>query len=121
MCFEQLHDSQQRGELLLIAGGMCHWHLRRDGQLTIREILSNRPGAGTAMLETLRRTPGATRIVAKCPADLPANAWYARRGFIVTATEQSKTGREINVWTLDLSASPSSAAQSSPSCSLCGG
>lgn len=102
MCFEQLHDSQQRGELLLIEGGMCHWHLRRDGQLTIREILSTRPGAGTQMLNTLRQTPGATCIVAKCPADLLANAWYQRRGFVLAATEQSHSGRSINVWALSL-------------------
>lgn len=113
MCFEQLHDSQKRGELLLVEGGMCHWHLRRDGQLTIREILSNHPGAGSRMLAALKRTPSATRIVAKCPADLAANAWYARRDFTCTATEQSKTGRKINVWTLDLSGLPLS-AQSSP-------
>lgn len=108
MCFEQLHDSQQRGELLLIDGGMCHWHLRRDGQLTIREILSIKAGAGSAMLDALKQVDGAHRIVAKCPADLAANQWYARRGFTRTATEQSKTGRGINVWTyyLDSSSSP---------------
>lgn len=102
MCFEQLHDSQCRGELLLIDGGMCHWHLRRDGQLTIREILSNKPGAGVAMLDTLKATLGAANIVAKCPADLPANEWYQRRGFSLNATEHSKTGREINVWKLSM-------------------
>ena len=54
MCFEQLHESSNRNELILIDGGMCHWHLRRDGQLTIREIISTRPGAGSTMLDTLR-------------------------------------------------------------------
>ena len=44
MIFETLYESAQRGELLLVNGGMCHWHLRRDGQLTIREIISTRPG-----------------------------------------------------------------------------
>ena len=102
MCFEQLHDSQQKGELLLIDGGMCHWHLRRDGQLTIREILSNKPGAGATMLAALKHTTGAQCIVAKCPADLQSNEWYQRRGFALHATEHSKTGREINVWKLSL-------------------
>lgn len=105
MCFEQLHDSQQRGELLLIDGGMCHWHLRRDGQLTIREILSTRPGAGQAMLATLKQVPGAQRIVAKCPSDLAANLWYARNSFALDHVELSKRGRGINVWRLNLSAS----------------
>jgi hypothetical protein len=71
MIFETLHESAQRGELLSVDGGMCHWHLRRDGQLTIREIISTKPGAGQAMLAELMSKP-AQSIFAKCPADLPA-------------------------------------------------
>lgn len=102
MIFETLHESAQRGELLLIDGGFCHWHLRRDGQLTIREIISTRPGAGAQMLETLKRTPGAISLLAKCPANLPANAWYARRGFICEGEETTRTGRRLNLWRLQL-------------------
>lgn len=102
MIFETLHESAKRGELLLIDGGFCHWHLRRDGQLTIREIISIRPGAGSAMLEILKRQPAAS-IFAKCPADLPANDWYVRRGFILEATEATKGGRLLNHWRLNLS------------------
>ena len=98
MIFETLYESSRRGELLLIDGGFCHWHLRRDGQLTIREIISTKPGAGSAMLEQLKRTPGAVCIVAKCPADLAANQWYERRGFTCIATEAAKSGRRINTW-----------------------
>ena len=103
MCFEKLHESSQRGELLLIDDGMCHWHLRRDGQLTIREIISTQHGAGSAMLEILKKTPGAICIVAKCPVDLASNEWYAKRGFALSHTEQAKSGRSINVWRLQLS------------------
>jgi hypothetical protein len=102
MIFETLHESAQRGELLLVDGGMCHWHLRRDGQLTIREIISTRPGAGGEMLARLKATPGASSLFAKCPADLAANEWYARRGFVLEATETTKSGRELNHWRLIL-------------------
>jgi hypothetical protein len=102
MCFENLYESSERGELLLVDGAMCHWHLRRDGQLTIREIISQKPGAGSAMLETLRRTPNAVCIVAKCPVDLASNEWYVRRGFELSLTEQAKSGRIINVWKLSI-------------------
>lgn len=102
MCFEQLHESSKRGELLLVDGGMCHWHLRRDGQLTIREIIATKPGAGTQMLDLPRVVASASCIVAKCPADLSANSWYARKGFFLAATETAKSGRPINVWRLDL-------------------
>jgi hypothetical protein len=102
MCFEQLHESSKRGELLLVDGGMCHYHLRRDGQLTIREIISLAPGAGGAMLDKLKQTPGAQFILAKCPVDLDSNTWYQRRGFVLSRVEQAKSGRKINVWHLEL-------------------
>jgi len=100
--FETLYESAQRGELLLVDGGMCHWHLRRDKQLTIREIIATRRGAGSEMLATLRQTPGADSIFAKCPAGLAANNWYERRGFVREGTETTRTGRELKLWRLEL-------------------
>lgn len=102
MIFETLYESAQRGELLLVQGGMCHWHLRRDGQLTIREIISTRPGAGSEMLAQLIRTPGASSLFAKCPVDLPANGWYSRRGFRCEGQETTPSGRRLNLWRLPL-------------------
>lgn len=99
MIFQSLWESAQRGELLLIDGGMCNWHLRRDGQITIHEIIATRPGAGSEMLARLLQVP-ATAIVAKCPADLASNAWYAKKGFECVATEQTRTGKAVNVWRL---------------------
>lgn len=102
MIFDALYASAQRGELLLIDGGFCHWHLRRDGQLTIREIISTRPGAGSEMLFRLMETPGATSIFAKCPIDLPANAWYRKMGFVVDGSETTRAGRALLCWRLYL-------------------
>jgi hypothetical protein len=102
MIFETLFESAQRGELLLINGGLCHWHLRRDKQLTIREIISTSPGAGSKMLECLKSTPGANNIFAKCPADLKANNWYQRRGFTFEGIETTRSGRELKLWRLPL-------------------
>lgn len=101
MIFETLHESSKRGELLLIAGGFCHWHLRRDGQLTIREIISTRAGAGSEMLDCLKRK-GAMSLFAKCPVELEANDWYIRRGFTREGEEVTKTGRVLNLWRLVL-------------------
>jgi hypothetical protein len=98
VCFEHLYASARRGELILVDGGMCRYHLRRDGQLTIHEILSLRPGAGMAMLDRLTAAPNARFLLAKCPQDLPANTWYARRGFVRTAEEITSSGRRLNVW-----------------------
>ena len=104
MIFETLWESAQRGELLLVDGGMCHWHLRRDGQLTIREIISTRPGAGRQMLAYLLAVPGASSLFAKCPAELEANAWYERNGFIDEGTEHTKSGRRLRLWRRSMAA-----------------
>lgn len=66
-------ESFRRKELLLIDGGMCRWHLRRNGQITIREIFATKKGAGSHLLERLRYTIGASSIFAKCPSDLESN------------------------------------------------
>lgn len=105
MIFETLHESAQKGELILIDGGYLRYHLRRDKTITIHEILSLKPGAGRAMLAMLvqrGRCAGATMIRAKCPADLAANGWYSRMGFAVGGTEDTPSGRKLNLWHLSL-------------------
>lgn len=98
MIFETLYESSQRNELLLIDGGFCHWHLRRDGIVTIREIIATRKGAGGQMLGHIKTLNHGCPIQAKCPSDLPSNAWYERRGFVLVGTETTKTGRAVNLW-----------------------
>lgn len=102
MIFEALWGAVQREELLLLDGGFCHWHLRKDGQLTIREIISTRRGAGSEMLEKLKAVENATSIFAKCPATLDANGWYLNRGFVCEGMEKTRTGKELLLWRLQL-------------------
>jgi GNAT superfamily N-acetyltransferase len=107
MLFESLNESADNDELIILYGGMCRFHLRRDGQLTIREILvlpgmrGYRIGARMLQQLKLKRLEGARCIVARCPADLPANGWYARMGFVESSRLVSKAGREIIAWRLD--------------------
>lgn len=109
MIFETLHESNERGELLIIERGMCHFHVRRDGQLTIREIIVQKDhqgrGVGRLMVNLLRRkarAAGATSLFAKCPVDLPANGWYEAMGFALEGTETTPSGRRLNLWRLTL-------------------
>jgi hypothetical protein len=99
MIFESLHASANAGELLLIDGGYCRWHLRRDGVITIYEIIRTRPGAGSEMLNQLRALGKPIQL--KCPQDLPANAWYRRRGFRHAGIETTRSGRMLNIWRLE--------------------
>ncbi len=101
MIFETLHESSKRDELLLIDGGFCHWHLRQNGQLTIREIISTKPGSGSKILSILK-TKNAHSIFAKCPEDLEANNWYEKKGFVLEGIETTKSGRKLKLWRLFL-------------------
>lgn len=101
MIFETLWDSSKKGELILIENGFCHFHLRKDGQLTIREIISQQKGCGKQMLDILiSKNP--KFIFAKCPADLESNGWYKKMGFVLVGNEISKNGRTINHWKLNV-------------------
>jgi len=106
MIFESLMKSASQGELILVDGGFCHWHLRRDGQITIREIIVlpeyQKQGVGTMILEQLKQITNATSIFAKCPIDMNANLWYATRGFIDEGIETTKSGRQLRLWRLQL-------------------
>lgn len=106
MIFEALFEASENDELMLVDGGMCHWHLRNDGQITIKEIISTRKGAGSEMLNRLLHNPQATSIFAKCPIDLPANEWYKKRGFVLEGSEITKSQRVLNLWRLSTDVAP---------------
>lgn len=105
MIFEALNDAADNGELLLWGNGMCHFHRRKDGVLTIREILvlshARGMGIGSRMLSHLEGL-GAKAIVARCPANLPANGWWGNRGFHKVGEQTTRTGRRVIVWRKEL-------------------
>ncbi len=101
MIFEALSEAAARGELLLMDCGMCHFHRRRDGIVTIREIIvlpyRRRWGIGRYLVE--RAGAGANTVQARCPADLTdANAFWAALGFKLAGQESARSGRTINLW-----------------------
>jgi len=106
MIFERLWESAKRNELILVDGGLCHWHLRTDGQITVREMIvlpdRQRQGIGSRMLYMLRQQTQASNIYLKCPSDLAANGWYEHKGFKFAGEETSATGRRMTCWRLDL-------------------
>lgn len=102
MCFNALYEASKKNELLLIDGGFCNFHIKRDGTLTIYEIISTRPGAGSQLLEQLKKFP-VQYLLAKCPAELPSNKWYAKRGFHLVRVEYTRVSKKpLNVWCLNL-------------------
>lgn len=104
MIFEILNESAERGELILVNGGLCHYHIRRDGQLTIREIIvipeEQGKGIGKSILDSLLKME-CSSIFAKCPADLISNGWYERMGFEKEGVSETRSGKVINHWRLE--------------------
>lgn len=104
MIFQALCESAERGELILTWGGILRYHQRRDGTVTILEILTipefrGKHFVGLKMLVELTKRVGADKpLVAKCPVDLEANQWYKKRGFVLERIETIRTGKKVNVW-----------------------
>lgn len=96
MCFNITFDAYKKGEVIMIEGGFCRFHLRRDGQLTIHEIFSNKPGSGKKLLSILMEKDFKF-IIAKCPSYLESNKWYEKNGFYLLAQEKTNNGM-LNVW-----------------------
>jgi len=87
-------ESHHGGASLTRQGGGS---ARRDGQITIYEIISSKKGNGTKILDFLKGIHGGKCIVAKCPDYLSANEWYKRKGFVLKDKEKN-----LNVWCLEL-------------------
>lgn len=107
MVFEILHEAAINNELLLVDGGLCHWHFNKRAQrIVIYEIISIRRGAGSLMLSQLIQIADkhkAHQILAKCPADLISNEWYEKKGFKkIETVSVGKRGRFANVWVFSI-------------------
>ncbi len=94
MCFNITFDAYKKDEIIMIDGGFCRYHIRKDGQLTIHEIFSNKKGSGKKILSLLLEKD-CRFILAKCPKNLPANYWYERNGFFLNGVENNGM---LNVW-----------------------
>lgn len=93
MIFSALWESAKKEELLLIEGGYCRFHIRRDGVLKIYEIISTKKGAGTQLLQLLQEK--GRDIEAKCPKEYESNKWYQKKGF-----QLQKQDDRFNTWVL---------------------
>lgn len=101
-----LSDAQRRGELYVVranqgACGFCHFHLRRDGWVTVYEVCVHARwrgmGAGRLLIDAVR---GVGPVGLKCPVDQAANDFYAHLGFQHGGTERGKR-RRLNLWRID--------------------
>lgn len=106
MIVQLLNTSNNRGELMLVDGGMCRFHVRSDGKITIRDIIVSRAhqrqGIGRRMIATLiRQHPHAFEMRLECPADWEANTFFSRIGFERVRAIQWANGCVTNVWVMN--------------------
>lgn len=97
MIFVALNEAAERGELILVDGGLCRFHRRRDGVVVIREIIvvpeKRRQRIAVGMIaEVIRRCPDAV-IIARCPVEYDANDFWPLAGFRLRETADGN-----NVW-----------------------
>lgn len=105
MILAMLKGADEKGELILIDGGFCRYHIRKDGQLTIYDIyvLENKRGKGIGR-EMLKRLEGlpVDSLFARCPVEYASNSWWKHMGFVMEGREETRGGTLLNLWRKEL-------------------
>lgn len=100
MIFAALDEAATKGQLILVNGGMCRWHRRRDGVVVIREIIVlpelRRRGIARGMVATIRQCQVGLPVEAKCPQAYTSNAFWSGLGFRLVECDG-----KVNRWRLD--------------------
>jgi GNAT superfamily N-acetyltransferase len=115
--FVALSEAADRGELLLVNGGLMRCHRRRDGVVVVHEIIVlpgwRRRGVGRQMVNEIRHAYPNAVIRAVCPAEYEANEFWKALGFVIA--EYKKPGkRQLVVWEFRPSATAPTATPTSP-------
>jgi GNAT superfamily N-acetyltransferase len=92
-----------------IVGAALGNHCVRKPQTTLYELAVlpeyRRQGIATDLIGRLARDSPHDKLVAKCPASLPANEFYDAQGWALIDQEDGKN-RALNVWEYQIDASP---------------
>ena len=100
-----LESSELKGELEVIPDiGFCHFHHRKDSQVTIYEIavLEDRQKEGWGRILFYRVLASAiehkkSKIVVKCPVHLESNGFYQSLGFKLIKVDPGRK-RRLNIY-----------------------
>ena len=84
-----------------VVGALLGNHCVRKAQSTVYEVAvapdHRREGVGSELVDRFAADSPHGKLVAKCPAPLPANEFYAATGWTRTDREEGKE-RALNVW-----------------------
>lgn len=92
-----------------VAGALLGNHCVRKPQSTVYELAvrpeHRRQGIATELVKRFAAESPHEKLVAKCPAELPANDFYAGTGWAKTDEEPGKNKR-LNVWEYSIADNP---------------
>lgn len=101
-----LYVERRSGE---VVGAALANHCVRKPQTTLYELAVlpeyRRQGIATELIDKLARESPHNKVIAKCPAELPANEFYRTTGWEQIGSEDGKN-RELNVWEYSIPESP---------------
>lgn len=99
---KDLYTEERDGETI---GAALVNHCVRKPQTTLYELAVlpdyRREGIATSLIDKVARTSPHDKIIAKSPANLPANDFYKDTGWQLVDAEDGKN-RELNVWQYDI-------------------
>lgn len=88
-----------------VVGALLGNHCVRKPQSTVYEVAvlpeHRREGLGETLVDRFAADSPHETLVAKCPAPLPANEFYAATGWVRVGREEGKK-RALNVWELSI-------------------
>lgn len=96
-------ESTMKGEVIYIEQnnqivGACKFHKRKDGIITIYEIVVDDRFRGKGLAKQMLQFIGKRGLISlKCPIDNESNKFYKKIGFRLLKIEEGKK-RNLNVW-----------------------
>jgi len=97
--FFDLLDSVARNELILVEDGILQYYLKKNGEVTLSMIISQRPGVGQQLLSKLYEKCKGKTIWVRCPINLThSNNWWVKRGYRFVRQETTRKGSFLNVY-----------------------
>lgn len=100
---KSLYTVESGGE---VVGSALANHCVRKPQTTLYDIAvlpdHRDKGFGEQLVDQIKRDSPHSKIIAKCPVDLPSNEFYKQTGWSCIDTEDGKN-RALNVWKYEIS------------------
>ncbi len=108
MIFVILNQAAEDKELLLVDGGLCHFSQKKNGTVSIHEIIvlpsHRRKGIAQSLVQRVRDMHPGCKMRALCPVEYDSNKFWKSIGCEhkgIIKSEGTETRKQMNVWELE--------------------